>query len=656
MEPRIYLEIEEREPVTSRKFPPTGRYEALRGTVHFEIDPTDPANQSIIDIEYAPLTETDRVEFATDFHLLKPLDLSSGNRRLLYDVNNRGNKRILRFLNDAIEANVPSEPEHFGNGYLMRQGYSVLWTGWQGNITAGDNRMTIDLPIAKQQGEAITGTTRMEFIADEPGTHTIPLSGNNYTESYPVESQSMQEASFTKREYESDTRQPLDPADWAFATVTEDGDIQDSNTDCYYEPGFTPGVIYELVYTAVDPPIMGLGFAGVRDVISFLRYDDNDDDGTPNPLTGNGGIEAAYGWGRSQSGRFLREYVYQGFNEDHDGRQIFDAIMPHVAGAGRVALNYRFAQPGRYPRQHEEHTYPSDQFPFAYAETTDPYTNETDSILKRPETDPLVIHTQTASEYWQRRGSLVHTDPAGNDLGPQPGVRCYLFASTQHAAGPHSEPETGPHRYPTNPLGVTHLLRGLLNALNDWATNDDAPPPNAVPTRANSTAVPAYTVLNQFPDIPNVTLPLGANELHRQDFGEKFDDGIIEKQPPEKRLDEEYPVFVPAVDELGNEIAGIHVPRLSVPTATYTGWNLRSQGPAENAMASITGSYFPLPKSPQESDDTTNTRPFITELYASRNEYETAIMDAADQLVETGFMLEEDRTRLRDELGTFEFP
>ncbi len=654
MEPHIYLEINEREPITCREFQPTGQYETLIGTVHFAIDPTDPTNQHITDIEYAPLNTDDRVEFSTDFYLLKPLDLANGNRRLLYDVNNRGNKRILRFLNDAVEVNHPSEPEHFGNGFLMRQGYTILWTGWQGNIAPGDNRLTIDLPIAKQQGDSITGTTRMEFIADEPGIYTTPLSGNSYTESYPTASQNKQNASFTKREYESDKRIPIDSDDWAFATATSDGTVVKSCTDCYYDPGFTPGLIYELVYTAIDPPVMGLGFAGVRDVISFLLNREHDDDNTANPLAN--GIEAAYGWGRSQSGRFLREYVYQGFNEDHIGRQIFEAIAPHVAGAGRVALNYRFAQPGRYPRQHEEHVYPSDQFPFAYVETTDPFTGDTDSILKRPETDPLVVHTQTASEYWQRRGSLVHTDPEGNDLGQQPGVRCYLFASTQHAAGPQSEPDAGPHRYPTNPLGVTHLLRGVLDVLHNWASNDTAPPPSEVPTHADGTAVTAETTVAQFPAIPDVVLPRGANEIHRLDFGPKFDEGIIEQQPPKKLAAEQYPIFVPAVDDLGNETAGLRVPRLVAPTATFTGWNLREPGPAENAMKSITGSYFPLSRSPQESDDTTNTRPFISELYGSSAEYESKIEDAVDELIETGFMLEEDRTRLLDQIADIDSP
>lgn len=655
MVPRIYLTIEERKPITSKEFPPTGTYEKLTGTVKFAIDPTDTTNQDITDIEYAPQNANDRVEFSTDFYLLKPLDLTNGNNRLLYDVNNRGNKRILRFLNDAIETNQPSEPAHFGNGFLMRRGYTVLWTGWQGNIASGDNRLTIDLPIANQHGESITGTTRLEFIADEPGTYTIPLSGNRYTESYPVASRDTRDASFTKREYESDNRHLIDPDDWEFAT-RNNGETIESRTDCYYEPGFTPGLIYELVYTAIDPPVMGLGFAGVRDFISFLLYRERDDDGTPNPLADGEGIAAAYGWGRSQSGRFLREYVYQGFNEDHNNRQIFSAIAPHVAGAGRVALNYRFAQPGRYPRQHEEHVYPSDQFPFAYTETTDPYTNETDAILKRPATDPLVIHTQTASEYWQRRGSLVHTDPAGNDLDPQPEVRIYLLASTQHAAGPPSEPENGPHRYPTNPLGVTHILRGLLDALHRWASEDEAPPPSEIPTTDEGTAVSAETALTQFPDIPNVARPYGANELLRLDFGSKFDEGIIGKQPPEKIPGEKYPIFVPALNELGNEIAGIRVPRLVAPTATYTGWNLRERGKAEKAMASITGGYFPLPKSPQESDDTTNLRPFITELYASREEYEAKIMGAADQLVSAGFMLEEDRNRLVDQISETDFP
>lgn len=655
MEPNISLDIDQREPITCRDFPPTGTYEKVLGTIHLAIDPGLPGNQVITDIEYAPENSEGLVEFSTDFYMLKPVDLRDGNQRILYDVNNRGNKRILRFFNDAVETNTPNDPEHFGNGFLLRRGYTILWTGWQGNISTGDHRMTIEVPVAQPDDGAITGKTRMEYIANEPGTHTIPLSGNQYTDSYPVASREKTDSSFTKREYETDDRQPIPNDEWEFATTTDTGERIASHTDCYYESGFTPGWIYELVYTTRDPPVMGLGFAGVRDVISFLLFNEETNDNSHNPLAGDGSPDAAYAWGRSQSGRFLREFVYQGFNRDHHDRQIFAAISPHVAGAGRVALNYRFAQPGRYPRQHEEHLYPSDQFPFTYAETTDPYTNRTDGILKRPETDPLVIHTQTASEYWQRRGSLVHTDPDGNDLADQPGVRWYLFASTQHAAGPDTEPGTGPHRYPSNPLGVTPLLRALLDALHEWASNSEAPPPSRVPTRREGTAVTAEQALKTFPPIPDVDLPTGVNHLYRQEFGPEFDDGIISNQPPTEIASEQYPVFVPAVNDIGNERPGVRVPQLTVPTATYTGWNLREHGPAENAMASITGGYFPLPESTANTDDPTESRPAVTELYSSKEEYEVQIVSAAEQLVEEGFMLEEDKERIATQAEQLDF-
>ena len=258
-------------------------------------------------------------------------------------------------------------------------------------------------------------------------------------------------ATLTCRRLQQDAREPVPASDWRFASVDAAGNVWPSDTSCHLPGGFRPGWIYELIYTAKDPLVLGLGFAGVRDLLDFLRYADEDAAGQANPLReGSPGIEKAYGWGRSQSGRFLRGFVYEGFNVSDSGRRIFDGVFSHVAGGGRLRLNYRFAQPDRYPRQHEDHHYPSEEFPFAYARTEDPFTGEQDAVLKRPETDPRVIHTQTATEYWQRRGSLVHTDPHGNDLPEHENVRVYLLSSLQHNDAAAAL-EGGVPRYPLNP-------------------------------------------------------------------------------------------------------------------------------------------------------------------------------------------------------------
>jgi hypothetical protein len=441
-------------------------------------------------------------------------------------------------------------------------------------------------------------------------------------------------------------RQPIPASAWQFARSGADGLPVPSATDCYLADGFQTGHIYELIYTAREPLLLGLGFTGVRDLLAWLRYDAVDSAGKANPLHEPGQrVDKAYAWGRSQSGRFLREFVYRGFNEERQGRPVFDGIMPHVTGAGRLALNYRFAQPDRYPRQHEEHLYPSDQFPFAYRLTSDPWTGKTDAILQRPLTDPLVIHTQTASEYWQRRGSLVHTDAFGSDLADHPRARVYFFASSQHFAAPGGEPQTGIHQHPSNPLDTAPLLRALLTALDAWVTHGTLPPASRVPTRADGTLVPASTVQAQFPRMPHVTCPPHANRLYVQHYGEHYPAGPITREPPTEDLTREYAVLVPQVDADGNDLPGIRTPPIAVPVATYTGWNPRQPHQGGPALSSIIGSYLPFAATPEQRQASGDPRPSLTERYRSAAYYVRCIAHAAQQLVEQRLLLEEDADR-----------
>jgi hypothetical protein len=643
MDTQVRLQIDSREPFANgMSFGESGPYEQIEGRVHFEIDPEEPANQSIVDLEHAPRNSQGLVEYSIDLLILKPVDTARGNRRLVYDVNNRGNLRILQFFNDAVHSNRPNRSEHAGNGFLMRQGYTIVTSGWQGDLLPGDGRFTMDLPVAGKNGEEITGVTRMEFTNDGGTVTWIPLSANNYTRSYETASLDTKNAAFTMREYESDPRQRISPDRWQFAMVDVEYAVIPSAEHCYLPEGFKPGWIYELVYTAKNPTVMGLGFTGVRDLISFLIHDSADADGTPNPLFENGtGMEKAYAWGRSQSGRFLRDMVYRGFNADIKGRRVFDAISPHVSGGGRIVLNYRFAQPGRYPRQHSDHVYPSDQFPFAYSVIDDPITGKRDGILKRPETDPLVMHTQTAAEYWERRGSLVHTDSTGNDLGDQKNTRIYLFSGSQHNADPLGGPDYDSHRYPSNPLNTTPLLRAILVAMDDWATNGTAPPDNRIPVRAQETAVPAEVVKSNFPAIQNVECPSEPSRLHLQDHGPDFNNGIMSNEPPIVDKSKEYAVLVPQIGADGNEIPGIRTPHVETPIATYTGWNFR-KGSSENALVGVTGSCLPFARTREERRKSGDSRPSLEELYRTREEYARQVKAAVQKLVDQRLLLPED--------------
>lgn len=652
---QIHLHIQTRVPFAGGiAFGNVGPYEKLVGRVEFTVNPDSPAFSSIVDMEHAHRNADGLVQYSTDFFMLKPLNIDQGNRRLVYDVNNRGTKLLVHFLNDAPQVDDPSTVEDAGNGFLMRRGYTVLWSGWQGDILPGDNRMAMRLPVASHNGTPITGLVRTEFspgdaltkLDSPPQILTMPLSGNSYTRAYTPISLDTADAIFTYRNYETDPRIPIPPDSWQFAKPDSSGVPVPSPHDVYLSQGFKSGWIYELIYTAKDPFVMGLGFTGLRDLISFLLNAEADSSGQPNPVRDNdSGIEKAYGWGCSQSARFLREFTYRGFNVDARGRQVFAGISPFVSGGGRVFVNYRFSQPGRYPRQHYDHLYPSDQFPHAYSVTTDAVTGKTDGILKRPETDPLVIHTQSASEYWQRRGSLVHTESLGNDLPDHERSRVYLFSSAEHSPDHIEGPDYSSFRHPTNPLNVTALLRAMLDNLDAWVTYGMLPPDSRVPTRESETSVTADAVNANFPAIPGVRPPSAPNRLYSQDHGPDFDNGVLALEPPEEDRSKEYTVLVPQVDSDGNDVPGIRGPELEVPLATYTGWNFRLPGQAENAMAAVYGSYLPFAGTREERVASGDPRPSIEERYGSRARYVRLVTLACQRLLDERLILEEDADR-----------
>ena len=636
------LIIEERSPFAEGvDFGPVGAYERIKGRVRFAIDPRLPANQRIVDLTLAPADDRGLVVYSTEFFIIKPVDMSRGNRRLLYDVNNRGNKRALQFFNDAPPTNDPRTAQDAGHGFLMRRGYTVVWCGWQGDLLPGDGRLTMALPVATRPDGAVTGPFRAEFIIEQPGVTTVSLGGHDYIRPCPSVDLNTETATLTCRRLEQDTRQPVAASDWQFAAVDAAGNPVPSATSCYLPEGFRPGWIYELIHTAKDPLVLGLGFAGVRDLIDFLRHADQDAAGQANPLRdGSPGIERAYAWGRSQSGRFLRGFVYEGFNAAEGGQRIFDGVFSHVAGGGRLQLNYRFAQPDRYPRQHEDHLYPSEEFPFAYGRTEDPFTGTQDAVLKRPDTDPRVIHTQTATEYWQRRGSLVHTDPRGNDLPEHENLRVYLLSSLQHNDAAAAL-EGGVPRFPLNPLPANPVLRALLSALDEWVTGDVPPPESRIPTRSDGTLITGDAFRNDFPAVPAFVCP-EPHVLHHIHRGASFAEGVITREPPLEDKTHEYEVLVPSVDADGNESAGVRVPEVAVPLATYLGWNVRRDS---EVMAGIVGSTFPFAETEEARAAQGDPRLSIEARYPSREAYLDAVRAAAMTLQEQRLFLAEDVER-----------
>ena len=476
-------------------FEATGPYERIAGRVGFAVDPAGKVQTSVVDLDKAPRDARGLVNFTGDFLLLKPIDMARGNQRLFFDWANRGNKRSA-VLQRRAGSNDPRNSDHAGNGFLMRRGYVIAWLAWQGDLLPGDGRLLLDLPVATDNGRSITGPVRVEFIADQPGITTFPLSGRASTRSHPTASLDTTRATSTRRRYPGDARMAVPASAWHFARVEGGGGLDNqgaerailpSDTHIYLPTGFETGWIYELVYQAKDPLVLGLGHMAVRDFISFLKYENQDAAGRANPLREQStGVEKAYGWGRSQSGRCIRDFVYSGFNEDAQARRVFDGVMPHVAGAGLMWMNHRFANvvtPAG--QQYEDHYNAADRFPFSYAASRDHFTDKTDAILKRPETDPLVLHTQTATEYWQRRGSLVHTDTAGNDLA-QP-RRCGSIFGPVHSTCRTRFPKRQHAGYArTSSTWCTSMLfRAMLDALDAWAKPRHCSPeqPHPAPVR-----------------------------------------------------------------------------------------------------------------------------------------------------------------------------
>lgn len=638
-----------------------GPYERLKGRAHFRVDPEAGPQSGVVDIAKADRDVDGLVAFSTDLIILKPVDMAKGNGSMFFDYGNRGNLRAIQYFCDAPPTNNPIMPTDAGNGYLFRRGYTLVAAAWQGDLLPGQGRMQLDLPVARDGDKPLTGLVRTELIASEPGIVCFPLSGRASTRSHPAISLDQGHATLTRRRYAMDTRQDVPKSEWRFARVDQGGGLHATGAEqgvapslehIYLPSRFAPGWIYEIVYEGQDPLVMGLGHVTVRDLASFLKFDQT----AANPLAG--AITHAYSYGRSQTGRCIRDFVWRGFNADAEGRRVFDGVMPHVSGAGGKWLNQRFANAVvAGGQQHEDHYCPADSFPFAYAETTDHNTGETDAILKRPDTDPLVLHTQTATEYWQRRGSLVHTDTQGNDLPIPEGVRIYLWASTQHGSDPNLQrPATSAGVEYLNIAQTSMLFRAMLDAMDAWAKTGAPPPPSSVPTRTDGTLVDFEAWWAQFPAIPGSPIPQEPNQLPHMDFGPSARAGVLTKEPPDVLNERAYTILVPSVDADGNDIPGVRAPMVQAPLGTYTGWNIRRRGLAGGAMHEFSGSYIPLPETPETQAASGDPRQSITARYGDKDGYIAAIETAAQALVAQGLMLEEDIERVKDRAADWSRP
>ena len=492
--------------------------------------------------------------------------------------------------------------------------------------------MKLYAPVAREDGQPIQGPVRAEFVPDRKVTR-FEL-GNQGHGPIPIASDTSKPPSLSVRDEWNGTRRELDHSTWRI----EDGTVISRVA------GFTPGKIYELVYQGQDPVVSGLGLAAVRDLVSYLKYGQKD-----KGLLGSQSerFQRAYAVGFSQSAMLIREFLFLGFNEDEQGREVFDGILAHVAGGRRTNLNQRFAQPSRTARPFRDLLYPSDLFPHSDATQRNPVVGKSGSLLARATKSgvvPKVMYTNSAYEYFGAAASLIHASLDGTrDLTIPETTRIYTFASSEHG-GSRFPPSHRSGQNPRNPNDHRWLLRALLSALDRWVQEDKEPPPPRYPRIAANELVPLSDV--RFPAIPGREFPKRAHQARHLNYGRLFaSKGVITIEPPE--VVKSFSVLVPQVDRDGNDIAGIRTPEISVPLATYTGWNLRSATiGAPSELLTGAGSFIPFAWTRREREKRGDPRQSIEERYTTEKDYLQRFKRATRRLADEGFLLEKDIPQL----------
>jgi hypothetical protein len=618
-------------------WPMVGQYEKIVGVAHGEVDPGDPKNGLITDIDLAPRNARGRVEYSFDFYILKPIDLRRGAHKVMYEPPNRGHKTWSVFgrVPRGDDPGSIIDPKILASAFLMPRGYTLVWSGWDksaGPRNAGFTA-TITLPVAKHlDGSSITGPS-YEYIVT--GEKSYPLS-------YPAATLIKSWATLTHRVHLDDVPTVIPATGWEYNV---DGTAISLTGGAYVDHD-----IYEFSYRAKDPTVNGLGLAAVRDFNAWLRYAQADDAGQRNPLAKD--VQRMYAVTYSQPGRMLNDFRYLGFNEAENGGKVFDAMLQWLAAGDGLNLNYRFSQPDRTERNRQDHLYLEGAFPFANVETRDPVTGVSDNRLARCQattTCPVSAEVLSSNEYWVKAGSLLHTTPDGmHDLPYSRYTREYLISSTQHGRGDAASKSVCQQNL--NPLDAGPVARALFIALDEWMEGR-APPPSRVPTLGEGTLVsPLPQSAVGFPTIPGVTYTGLATTRYVLDFGPDYrTSGIAAINPPRiaapyqdnARNGPIYPSFVPKTDGDGNDLAGVRLVDVSVPLATYTGWALRS-GPQANDGCEAAGQSIRFAKTRAERTAAGDPRPAIEERYPSFDVYRVAVLQALDDLVRDRLMLCED--------------
>ncbi len=637
------IEVLDRQPVASgAAFGAAGAYEKLRGRAFFAVDPAAAANAPIADLKLAPRAADGRVRFSADFLVIRPIDAARRNGALLYEVNNRGRIAMLAQLDEAPASNDPSDAADFGNGFLLQQGFTLAWSAWAWDVSAepGDRRLVLHPPVATRDGGRITGRVAYEFVVNQRSP-TASFTGIEGL-AYPPADDGAGDAKLTVRERREEARTEIERSRWSFELAPGGG----APRMLALEGGFEPGRIYELTYEARDPVVAGLGIAGIRDLLSYLRS---------HPLEGAPQPERTLIFGISQSGRLIETMLLDGLHVDEAGKPAFDGAFIHVAGGGKGGFNYRFAMPTRHASMLEDHIYPTDYFPFTTATERDAVTGASGSVLdaaRRLGAVPKLFYTNESTEYWNRAASLIHTDPTGeHDVPPDPSARIYLIAGAQHYMG--RQPYRGAYANCVNPENHYRVLRALLLALDRWVRDGSPPPPSVYPHIADGTLITVTAYKKDFPNIPGVILPEGNLRPPRLDLGSRFaDERIADIVPPTLLVP--FEALVPKPDRDGNDEGGLSPPELLVPLGTRTGFNNRNAATGfSTATARWDGSFIPFARTEAERRDLGDPRPSLAARYRDRGDYEQKLGAAAAHTAAAGFLRSEEIGSVVREGGAF---
>jgi len=630
-------------------FGEVGSYKYVEGIAHFAVDPNNARNQAITDIELAPRDSHGRVRFSSNFALLQPEDPTKGNHSLLFDVCNRGRKTSLGF-NGVPTASDPLTPLQAGSGFLMRRGYTLVWCGWQADVPPTPGLIGMQAPEAMDADGHLTGSIMCQLQGDSP-TNVFLLAHRNHLPHSPIDMDDPS-AVLTVRDHPNSPATTIDRGQWSFVRV-EDSQQEPNPNHIYMPSGFQPGKMYQVVYRTAGSWIVGLGFAAVRDTVSFLKHAPTE---AGNPCAEY--IQRAHGFGRSQSGRFLREMIYLGLNEDEEERIALDGIMPLVGGGMRGEFNLRFGQPS----QDICFTIP-ELFPFTDTDQTDPVTGNNGALLARAEARnqaPKIMFINTSAEYWRGDAALIHTDlETMTDAPESDNVRRYHYAGCQHGPGDFPPLEIRPDglkgQLPFNSVDYGPLLRASLESLDRWVATGEAPPDSRHPSLNDGTAVESCTLLEAFSKVPSVKVPTQNTRAIRLDYGPESHLGRSITLPAIEGA--EYPALVSNINEDCNEVGGIRLPDLTVPVATYTGWNLRHDDIGNpdlfiGVSGGLAGWTLPFPTDAKARGEAGDPRLSIAERYADRDDYLARTRQAAEALVNEGYMLAEDIEPVVERAGT----